>query len=192
MWMEIKKKQVRSMVKQTLSYMTDKEYQERSAQIATKLFNHPAWKDATTIGITVSRRREIDTFFIIEHAWNEGKKIAVPKCVLKNNGLDFRELTSFDQLEVVYMDLKEPSLLKTQAVDAEKIDLLIVPGLAFDRSGYRIGYGGGYYDRYLSTYANKTLALAFECQIVEKLPREPFDLPVEEIITEEKIYAVKC
>ncbi|WP_181833035.1 5-formyltetrahydrofolate cyclo-ligase [Bacillus taeanensis] len=190
--MKMEKKQLRSMVKKRLSQMTDQEYQERSAQAAKKLFNHSAWKEANTVGITVSRQREVDTIHIIEQAWKQEKNTTVPRCMVEDNRLDFRLFTSFEQLEVVYMDLKEPSLLKTKAVSPHEVDLLIVPGLLFDKNGYRIGYGGGYYDRYLSTYTNKTIALAFECQIIDTLPREPFDLPVQEIITEEKIYKIKC
>jgi 5-formyltetrahydrofolate cyclo-ligase len=98
--------------------------------------------------------------------------------------MEFRELRSLEDLENVYMDLYEPIVTKTEVVPSEKIDLLVVPGLVFDRSGYRIGYGGGYYDRYLAHFKGAAVSLAFNDQIGENLPHEEFDIPVEQVITE--------
>lgn len=154
-----------------------------SYEIATTLFKDPLWKNAKTIAITISRFPEVDTYQIIRKAWEEGKHVAIPKCLPENREMVFRELTQFDQLESVYYGLLEPIEAKTKAVSIDSIDLLIVPGLAFTVEGYRLGVGGGYYDRFLLKYKGETVALAFESQLVPSLPMEPHDLPVGKIIT---------
>ena len=88
------------------------------------------------------------------------------------------------QLETVYMNLREPIPALTEEVNADEIDLQIVPGVAYTERGERIGYGGGYYDRYLMHYKGKTLSLAYSFQMVDHIPIEPFDKNVEKIITE--------
>lgn len=98
----------------------------------------------------------------------------------------FRQITNFDQLETVYMSLREPIPALTVETEANEIDLLFVPGVAYTRRGERIGYGGGYYDRYLLQYEGKTLSLAFDFQIVSYIPIESFDQNVQKIITEKE------
>ena len=93
---------------------------------------------------------EIPTFHIIEQAWHEGKEVAVPKCNPENKAMEFKKITSFEQLESVYSGLLEPVAETVKVRDQHDLDLLIVPGLAFTKDGYRLGFGGGYYDRFLS------------------------------------------
>ena len=97
--------------------------------------------------------------------------------------MTFREITSFSQLEVVYYGLQEPVEEQTSAVIHNEIDLLFVPGLSFETKGYRLGHGGGYYDRYLAQYQGETVSLAFPVQVVDEIPVEPFDIPVQKIVT---------
>ncbi|MDZ7834585.1 MAG: 5-formyltetrahydrofolate cyclo-ligase [Alkalibacterium sp.] len=89
------------------------------------------------------------------------------------------------QVEKGYSDLIEPIVTETTRVDAESIDLMIVPGVIFTPSGYRIGYGGGYYDRFLKDFSNTTVSLLHSNQLVESFPVEPHDIPVQYLITEE-------
>ena len=112
-------------------------------------------KIAANIGVTISRFPEVDTQPIIEAAWKWENKIAVPKCIRETKEMDFRLLTSFDELETVYMDLLEPIVEQTESMGKEEIDLQIVPGVVFSNEGYRIGFGGGYYDRYLKDYKGR-------------------------------------
>ena len=104
---------------------------------------------------------EVDTYQIIRKAWDEGKRIVTPKCLPKDRQMDFRVLDRFDQLESVYFGLLEPIESKTVRVDPEEIDLLIVPGMAFERRGFRMGVGGGYYDRFLQALSRKYLVPCF-------------------------------
>ena len=141
-------------------------------------------KRAQVIGITLSSFPEVETWNLIQELWKLGKQVAVPKCEPTSRRMTFYIIDSFDQLEVVYMKLKEPIPAITTKVERTQIDVLIVPGVVFTKQGYRIGFGGGYYDRFLSDYNGTTFALAFDCQLVENVPIERFDIPVQYIITE--------
>ncbi|EKN66268.1 5-formyltetrahydrofolate cyclo-ligase [Neobacillus bataviensis LMG 21833] len=173
----------RNQVKESLTGLTKPLYEDFSYKIAGRLFQDEDFKKATVIGITVSKQPEVDTYQIIRKAWELGKQVAVPKCHPKERKLSFRTLTEFSQLESVYYGLLEPIEALTTEVTANQIDLLIVPGLAYTIEGYRLGFGGGYYDRYLPGFAGKTLSLAFDNQMIPNFPVEDHDIPVSKIIT---------
>ncbi|WP_209300535.1 5-formyltetrahydrofolate cyclo-ligase [Lentibacillus salicampi] len=166
---------------QTLSAVERKNIEEA---MADNLMTSDVWKQSSVIGITISHGFEWNTKPLIETAWQNGKIVCVPKCLPEERKLDFYRINHYDQLEVVYYRLQEPKPRETEQVIKNKIDLLIVPGLLFDRKGYRIGFGGGYYDRFLTDYPNEKLSLAANMQIVDELPAESFDIPVDDIISE--------
>jgi len=180
------KKTLRKQIQYHLSSISKPSYEHMSYIIAQKLFQTPSWIKATTIAVTLSNSPEVDTFQIIRKAWEEGKKVVVPKCLPKTREMDFRILTNFSQLESVYSGLLEPIESETELVTKEDIQLVIVPGLGFSRTGYRLGFGGGYYDRFLIGYEGDTLSLAFEQQILESVPVEEHDIPVKQIISNEE------
>lgn len=169
-----------------LKAITQEEHSERSNHIKERLMNIDEFKKATVIGITISRDPEVNTWPIIEAAWTLGKRVAVPKCDPENKSMDFRVITSFEQLETVYMDLLEPIISETESVLKEHVDLQIVPGVVFSIAGYRIGFGGGFYDRYLENYEGKTISLAFGIQTARNVPIGNYDLPVDKILTEKE------
>lgn len=181
------KKKVRKKIKTSLEQLTDEKRVEYTKQISTKLFDLNEWKQAKLIGITISIPPEVPTLHIIEQAWSEGKEVAIPKCYPEDKTMLFKKITTFDQLESVYSGLLEPVENTVKAIP-EDIDLLIVPGLAFSRDGYRLGFGGGYYDRFLSSYKGSTVSLAFECQLIDELPTELHDIPVHLVVTVDKVY----
>lgn len=181
------KREIREEMKRRLSSLSTIEHTRLSHEIAQNVFALKEWKQAETIGITIAVYPELETKFIIEQAWLEGKRVAVPKCMPRTKELDFRYITSFSELETVYFGLQEPVMTMEHAAK-EDISLLIVPGLAFTRKGYRLGFGGGYYDRFLSDYKGKLLSLAFELQLMEYLPIESHDIPVSKIITPIHVY----
>ncbi|RHW41060.1 5-formyltetrahydrofolate cyclo-ligase [Neobacillus notoginsengisoli] len=170
-----------------LKRLDSQDYKDQSVQIAESLFEQQEWIQAKVIGITISRPPEVDTYKIIKQAWREGKKIAVPKCIPKAKVMDFRYLSDFSQLETVYYGLKEPMVEKTELASPEDIGCLIVPGLAFSVEGFRVGFGGGYYDRFLTGFNGHTVSLAFSCQIIDHLPVEIHDIPVRKVITEQRV-----
>lgn len=178
------KKEIRQSTLGKIAALSEQSFQQGVNRIQLSLFNHPKWQRARTIGVTISRGREIPTRPIIERAWQEGKQVAVPKCLPTAKTLDFRHLHHFNQLETVYFGLKEPIISQTPAVNKDQLDLVIVPGVAFDPTGYRIGFGGGYYDRFLADYEGDTVALLLSDQLVERIPGELHDIPVQTLITE--------
>ncbi|HDR4722765.1 5-formyltetrahydrofolate cyclo-ligase [Bacillus cereus group sp. Sample62] len=182
--MREEKVRLRKQIIEHMNSLSEERYTTLSEQIAFSLYVQKEWAEAKTIGITLSIENEVNTYSIIEKAWEEGKQVVVPKCNKGTRTMSFRQISNFDQLETVYMNLREPIPACTEEVNADDIDLQIVPGVAYTERGERIGYGGGYYDRYLVHYKGKTLSLAYSFQIVEHIPVEPFDKNVEKIITE--------
>lgn len=188
----MEKKEMRKKVLQTMSELSREEHALRSRAILSGLLDDPAFQSAKTVGMTISRHPEVDTLQIIEACWRLGKQVAAPKCSAELRTMDFRLIERLDQLEVVYMDLKEPIEAVTTSVEAQAIDLLIVPGVVFTEEGYRIGFGGGYYDRFLADYRGVTRSLAFELQMAEEIPIESHDIPVDAIITDRRVINAKA
>lgn len=178
------KKQLRNQIKKALNELSDHHFRHSSLKIKEQLLKEPSIIEGNTIAITISRKREVHTREIIESLWSMNKKVVVPKCHPVNFTMDFYAIENFQQLEIVYMDLLEPNPHITELVAAEEIDCMIVPGIVFDHKGYRIGYGGGYYDRFLTKYNGMLISLAFNIQIVDEVPYDTYDLPVHLIITE--------
>lgn len=167
-----------------LATMDEEVYLRQSIAVVKKLLQEPYIIEANIIGITISNKPEVDTILLIEELWQLGKKVAVPKCHPKTREMTFYAIESFAQLETVYMHLREPIPEKCELVDANEMDIILVPGVVFDRFGYRIGYGGGYYDRYVLNYKKgKLMSLLFDEQIVNRVPSEEHDCPVDIIVT---------
>ncbi|AXH99009.1 5-formyltetrahydrofolate cyclo-ligase [Sporosarcina sp. PTS2304] len=182
----MEKQILRNQILKQLHQLTPSDHEQKSAEIREKFLASDEFKNAHTIGITLSRFPEVATHHLIESAWQAGKRIAIPKCIAAAREMDFRLITSFDQTETVYMDLLEPRVESTVSVAPEEIDLQIVPGVVYTAEGYRIGFGGGYYDRYLVDYPFETVSLAFERQMTDTIERESHDIPVSYIFTEQR------
>jgi len=180
----LEKRDYRIKVQEKLSKMNDQAYRERSLEIAQQLLQEPSIQKANIIAITLSNQPEVDTTFIIEELWKLNKYIAVPKCNPKDRSMQFYKINSFDETERAYKNILEPIPERTELVEKEQIDVMIVPGVVFDRHGYRIGFGGGYYDRYLVGFKGMRISLAFEEQLLNEIPRESHDLPVHILITD--------
>lgn len=174
------KKELRKATINQLKSLTDKYTKEN--MIIERLIKHQHFKDAESIGITLSMDHEMDTRFIIRYAQMLGKTVFVPKCDYSKQQMYF---TYFTSVEDIVEDRFGIDVMKHDDGKNEQPALLIVPGVRFDESGYRIGYGGGYYDKYLSTYEGHTISLVFEAQMGEVII-EPHDIPVAYIITEER------
>ncbi|GGB29321.1 5-formyltetrahydrofolate cyclo-ligase [Virgibacillus dakarensis] len=178
------KPELRQSIITYLKQLSTVEKQTIEKKLASYLITLDTWKQAKTVGITISQQLEWDTKPIIETAWEEGKTVCVPKCLPKEKKLIFYEFYTYNQLETVYYHLLEPKPDESIEVEKDNIDLLLVPGLLFDKKGYRIGFGGGYYDRFLSDFPNQTVSITSERQVVDQLPKESFDIPVSRILTE--------
>ena len=128
---------------------------------------------------------EVATRPILERAWSEDKRIACPKVEWRPRGLVSYAVTAADQLVEGRGGLLEPDPERARPVE-EGFDLVLVPGLAFDRRGGRIGYGAGFYDRFLEETDALKVALAYSLQVIDSVPVEPHDVPVDRILTEDE------
>ena len=149
-------------------------------QIYQKLIRHPYFVDAKTIGIYVSYKNEVDTHRLIKEYCNQ-KNIALPK--VTGRQMNFYRITSFDELSKGAYGILEPK--DHTFIQKDDIDLMIVPLVAYDDENHRIGYGGGFYDRYLNDYKGKTIGLAYKFQKVATINSEIHDISLDEIITNE-------
>lgn len=142
---------------------------------------HPLFKEARQILCYLSTEYEADTSQIIRAAFSAGKQVAAPK-VLSKTKMEFFRLDSPDALVKGAYGIREPA---SEILADASPSLVLMPGVAFDRQNRRIGYGGGYYDRYLKAHPeHRTIALAFSMQVVPVLPAEPHDIRPEYLITE--------
>ena len=157
-------------------------------KIHENLFNSKLWKKSRLIGITLSNGAEWDTYKIIERAFQENKKICVPDTNEATYSMKFYLIDSLKDLKIGNYDLYEPiDISVDKFCDKYQIDLMIVPGLVFDEKGYRIGFGGGYFDRYLKDFKNVTVSLLAEFQIIKQIPTNQYDISVNYLITEKSI-----
>ncbi|MET1247674.1 5-formyltetrahydrofolate cyclo-ligase [Sporolactobacillus sp. STCC-11] len=186
--MSLEKRKLRNQILHEMEKTDEYVFTEKCKKIRNQLFATALWREALTIGVTLSVGREVETMAIITKAWTEQKHVAVPKCNPQNHSLSFYELESFSQLESGFYELMEPNILKTQEVKPDMLDLLIVPGVVFDERGFRIGYGGGYYDRFLTHYEGTTISLLLENQLIHEIPVEAHDQHVDWLITEQRCF----
>ncbi|WKB36934.1 5-formyltetrahydrofolate cyclo-ligase [Terrilactibacillus sp. S3-3] len=185
------KRKWREKVLKCLRNIDGETFEADCRMIRDKLFEQREWREAKVIALTLSRGREIDTLPIIQEGWRQQKIIALPACDISAKKLIFRRTDSFDQLSNRSYGLLEPNDSETAPVDKQTIDLVIVPGVVFDRLGYRIGYGGGYYDRFLENFKSRTLSLLLDEQLKDRIPVEPYDRPVNKLVTPTQIVEVK-
>ena len=173
--------------------LTKVEIKEKSKRIKENLYSLEEFKEAKNIMLYVSLNEEVDTQEIIKELLiNKEKNIIVPYVVKNNPILQLSELKNFNELEPKTLDILEPRDNFIREFGLKKLDLVIVPGIVFDENGYRIGYGYGYYDRFLKKLDKnvKKIGLAFEFQLVGKIPEERHDVPVDIVVTEERV--LKC
>lgn len=165
--------------------------QERSVldgRITQKLLATSEYAEATTVLTYVSVLSEVSTRMFVEYALHDGKTVAVPRC-LPGHCLEFVAITSLDQLIAAPFGLLEPPK-ELPALTEEQMDasICIVPALLVDTKGYRLGYGAGFYDRFLSTYPGKKICLAYQQNLSRTmLPHTAFDVVVDEVITESDV-----
>lgn len=179
------KESIRKAMQAAFSQLDEKRHQDISKQLQTALFQTDLWKNAQTIGTYLSIEKEWDTRNIVGQALKEGKRVAVPKTIPDTKELVFYEMDEWADInEKGYFGLDEPDVTRTRPVEKDALDLLIVPGLVFTTSGYRIGFGGGYYDRYLDDFIHPTVSLVHSKQFVESFPLEAHDIPVQYLVTE--------
>ena len=175
------KAELRKQVLQEMKAIPREQKQSIDQALTEGLLQHPFYQEANTIATYLSFPHEFQTQELIEQALKDGKKVLIPKTYPKGR----MGFVVYDpqQLVKTSFGLLEPQG-DLEVVDASQIDLIHVPGLAFTTEGYRIGYGGGYYDRYLEHFSGHTLSTVYHYQIQDFIP-ENHDIPVQEVLIDE-------
>ena len=176
------KAELRKQVLQEMKAIPRQQKQFIDQTLTERLLQHPFYQEAKIIATYLSFPHEFQTQELIEQALKDGKKVLIPKTYPKGR-MDF-VVYDPQQLVKTSFGLLEPQG-DLEVVDASQIDLIHVPGLAFTTEGYRIGYGGGYYDRYLEHFSGHTLSTVYHYQVQYFIP-ENHDIPVQEVLIDER------
>lgn len=186
------KKLLRAEFKRIRDNIALEEKTAADKKIASVLLDSDEYKSCRTILSYVSMGSEADTYAVILQALNDGKQVAVPRCDDNNGKMTFYTINSFDQLEKGSFSVMEPIPDKCSVLTDFDNSLCIVPGLAFDEYGYRLGYGKGYYDRLLSEHKGIfKIGIGYSCCIVNKLVSDTYDIAADMVITEKNTIIIK-
>lgn len=179
---------VRKKILELRCNIKDEEKIEWDQLIFASLVKSDFFIKAKKIFIYVSYKNEVDTKKIIQYSLKNKKEIYVPKTYLNEKNMKAVKINSLDELIVDNYGILEPKYVDKNNI-GNNFDLIIMPGVAFDRCGNRIGYGGGYYDKYLLNIKEdiKKIALAYDIQVIDDIHREKHDIKVDCIITEKEI-----
>ena len=173
------KTELRREIRARKRTMTEAEIEERSARLAQLFFASRAYQNAKTIYGYLPYNQEVRTVPMLERALKDGKKVAVPK--VYGDEMKFLYLDDLNAVAKGYAGIPEP--IADEPVAQDETALVLMPGLAFDPQGHRIGYGGGFYDKFLAAEPNHpTLALCYEFQMLPKLDVEDHDIPVDTVL----------
>lgn len=179
------KEQIRNAMKKRRSELSPEEVRARSDDVIARLTGQEVYRRAGCLASYVSVANEVDTHALIHLALDRGKRVAAP-VVKANRTLVHREIRSLAELKPSGVGLLEPSGEDGGVVPPHAFDIVLVPGLAFDRAGNRIGFGAGYYDRFLSLSPAFKIGLAYDFQVLDRLPAGPHDIPMDLVVTESR------
>ena len=172
------KQELRAMIRQKKRAMTELEIEEKSAQLGRLLADSEAYRNAKVIYGYLPYNQEVRTTPMLEQAIRDGKRVAVPK--VYGDEMKFIYLDDMTQVSKGYAGI--PEHIADEPVACDRDALVLMPGLAFDPQGHRIGYGGGFYDKFLASEPDHpTVALCYDFQMLPSLETEEFDIPVDQV-----------
>lgn len=170
------KKALRKQIREKKRAMTEAQIQSASARLAELFRACPQYQNAKTIYGYLPYNQEVRTVPMLEQAMRDGKRVAVPKCY--GDEMRFLYMEDLTKVEKGYAGIPEP--IADGPVADDPTALVLMPGLAFTRDGKRMGYGGGFYDKFLASEpTHPTVALCYDFQMVADLPTEEYDIPVD-------------
>jgi len=184
--LELNKEKIRKKIKEKRDSLSTFEILKKSNEIITQLKNMTIFRGSKIIACYISFNNEVYTHGLIKEFISE-KEILVPVIDKKRKKLLLSHLKNWGELNGGMYGILEPAEKFLRLKGYEEVDLVIVPGIVFDEDGNRIGYGGGYYDALLKEMDATKVALAFELQVMEKIPAEKHDMKMDFIITEKRI-----
>ena len=176
------KAELRKKILQEMKALSQEQKRAMDRALTERFLHHPFYQEAKNIATYLSFPHEFQTQELLEQALKDGKKVLIPKTYPKGR-MEF-VVYHPQQLVKTSFGLLEPQG-DLEVVELSQIDLIHVPGLAFTTEGYRIGYGGGYYDRYLEHFTGHTLSTVYPCQIQE-FNLEDHDIAVQEVLIDER------
>ncbi len=185
------KNELRQKYRTLRKSMTPEEKRRKDEAIFTQITASNYYQQAETLLCFVSTLLEIDTHRLIYSALSEGKQVAVPKCLDQSGTMAFFKIHSFEDMEKSMFSLWEPIIAKCERLTDFRASVCIVPGFSFDPEGYRLGYGKGYYDRFLSKYSEIKIGICYNNCVAPKLPHGRFDVPVNYLFTEKYTKKIK-
>ncbi|MDF2878089.1 MAG: putative 5-formyltetrahydrofolate cyclo-ligase [Clostridia bacterium] len=182
------KPQIRQTIKEQRKHLTDQEVNETSLEITRQILKLELFEQAEVVFLYAAFETEVQTIYLDEQARIKGKKVAYPKIELKTGAMDFYATPHFSELQPSSfrsMKILEPSPLQHRQIIPGPKDIVIVPAVAFDNQGNRVGYGGGFYDRYLSRYPYiYKIGICMAFQLTEAIEAEFFDIKMDCVLTE--------
>jgi 5-formyltetrahydrofolate cyclo-ligase len=185
------KNEVRTAMKDFLGTLSDSDRHTRSLAACSQLITTKEFRSAQVVMIFLSMVKEIETSTLAIKAWAEGKNVVVPRVDWGSKKMEPIEIQSLDVgFQTTGPGLREP--ISGKAVPLGMIEMVVIPGLAFDRRGYRVGRGRGFYDRFLSQqdFAGVRCGLCFHEQLMPPLPNEEHDVPMDLVVTDTEV--VRC
>ena len=185
------KKKLRAQARTMRRSMSPEGKQTLDRKIKNRLLNMWALRQVDTVLCYVSTDIEVDTRELINALLQMGKRVAVPRCEDGKAEMNFYYIDSLDSLSAVSFGVDEPDPQKCVMVGKTEGTVCIVPAFMFDKSGYRLGYGKGYYDRYLSGYKGSTIGICYGDNIVDELYHGKYDRTVQLVVTEKEIITVR-
>ena len=183
-----RKNAIRSEMRTRLATLTTDQRAEWSTAACARLIRSVAFARASRVMLYMPMRSEVDVISVALEAFRLGKSVCVPRVDVSRKNMNAVETTSFDDesMDSDSLGVRAPKV--GQEIPHEEIDLVIVPGVAFDMHGFRLGRGGGYYDRYLARFSRNTatIGVCFDIQFVEEIPTEPTDIAVHAVVSDRR------
>ena len=181
------KTELRQQYKSIRNNMTENERAAADSAILNRLQTLRSYKYAKTVLCYVSTPIEVDTRAIIAAALRQGKQVAVPYCIPNTRQMEFYLINSLDELHKGAFSVDEPNPNTAQKLTDYSNSVCIVPGLCFDKSGYRLGYGKGYYDRFLNGYTGSAIGICYQNCISNRLITGRFDKSCSVVVTDKQL-----
>ncbi len=184
------KQTLRALLKKKRDSILRQEVEEKSAQITAHLEALHEFISARTVHTYVAWRNEVNTHDLIRRMLAQGKRVVVPSVDLARHILVHHEIENFADLLPGAFGILEPAPGRGKIVQIDSLDLVLVPAIAVDKTGHRLGYGGGYYDHFLRDVPALKIALVYHFQLVDVLPVRKDDERVDVVVTEEGVFRV--
>ena len=186
--MNANRESIRNNIKHIRNLQSTNDIDKYSNIIMDKLFSNQIFKNSNCIGFYYSLKTEVFTSNMIQKTLDLGKNVCLPKIDRESKTMNFHTIDGIENLKKNHLDISEP----VNGEICTNIDVVIVPGIAFDKSGNRLGFGSGYYDKFLNLHASiYKIALAFDFQLIDTIDIQEHDVPMDLIITENRIITIE-